>query len=42
MRLPPNVLPTRHDLDAVVPDRPVALLRTCYHVAVLNTVGLER
>ncbi|MEM4762474.1 MAG: amidohydrolase [Desulfurococcaceae archaeon] len=33
--------PTKLDLDEVVKDRPVILIRTCGHVAVLNTVALE-
>jgi hypothetical protein len=35
-------LPTRHDLDRVVPDRPVLLYRYCGHLAVANTAALER
>ena len=34
-------LPTRHDLDKVVNDRPVILYRYCGHVAVVNTFTLE-
>lgn len=34
-------LPTRHDLDKVVADRPVFLQRTCAHIAVLNSKALE-
>ncbi len=33
--------PTRWDLDEVVPDRPVFLLRVCGHLAVLNTKAME-
>jgi predicted amidohydrolase YtcJ len=33
--------PTRHDLDAVLPDRPVFLQRTCAHIAVVNSKALE-
>lgn len=33
-------LPSRHDLDAVVSDRPVLLYRYCGHVAVANTAVL--
>lgn len=33
--------PTRHDLDAACPDRPVVLSRTCGHIAVVNTKALE-
>ena len=36
-----NVMPTRHDLDAVVPDIPVYLRRVCGHVAVVNTAALK-
>ena len=34
-------LPTRHDLDRMVPDRPVLLFRYCGHIAVANTLTLE-
>lgn len=34
-------LPTRHDLDAAVPDRPTIAYRYCGHVAVVNTTTLE-
>ena len=33
--------PTRWDLDEVVSDRPVLLVRVCGHAGVLNTHGLE-
>ncbi|ABM80908.1 amidohydrolase [Hyperthermus butylicus] len=33
--------PTRYDLDEVVPDKPVVLMRICGHAAVLNTVALK-
>ncbi|GGE07311.1 hypothetical protein SAMN05421774_102615 [Gemmobacter megaterium] len=33
--------PTRHELDAVSPDNPVYLSRTCGHSAVANTVTLR-
>jgi predicted amidohydrolase YtcJ len=33
--------PSRHDLDAVVADRPVILHRACWHIAVANTKALE-
>lgn len=36
-----GVMPTRHDLDAVVRHRPVVLTRTCGHIAVANTRALE-
>ena len=32
---------TRHDLDAVIPDKPVVLLSFCGHLAMLNTKALE-
>lgn len=32
--------PTRYDLDAVVPDRPVVLDRVCYHAVVANSAAL--
>ncbi len=33
--------PTRYDLDEVVPDKPVVLMRVCGHAAVVNTRALE-
>jgi hypothetical protein len=33
--------PTRWDLDEVAPDHPVIVVRTCAHIAVLNSKGLE-
>jgi hypothetical protein len=33
--------PTRHDLDSVSPDNPVALTRICGHMITLNTRALE-
>jgi predicted amidohydrolase YtcJ len=33
--------PTRWDLDAVTPDHPVHLVRTCGHIGVANTRALE-
>ncbi|GAB3262086.1 amidohydrolase [Arthrobacter pigmenti] len=33
--------PTRADLDAVAPDHPVMLRRTCGHMAVINSKALE-
>ncbi len=33
--------PNRHDLDAVAPDHPVFLWRSCHHIAVANTRALE-
>lgn len=35
-------LPTRDDLDRAVPDRPAVIYRYCGHVAVANSVALER
>lgn len=34
--------PTRHDLDAAVPDRPVMLTRACGHIVALNGPALAR
>lgn len=31
----------RHDIDEVVPDRPVFLYRACWHIGVANTKALE-
>lgn len=33
--------PSRHDIDAVVRDRPVLLHRACWHIAAVNTKALE-
>lgn len=33
--------PSRHDIDAVIKDRPVILHRGCWHIAVVNTKALE-
>ncbi|KAI9988744.1 hypothetical protein PInf_022279 [Phytophthora infestans] len=33
--------PSRHDIDAVIRDRPVILHRACWHIAVVNTKALE-
>ncbi len=33
--------PTRHDLDAVAPDRPVFLWRSCHHIGVANSAALR-
>ncbi|RQM08966.1 hypothetical protein DD237_006630 [Peronospora effusa] len=33
--------PSRYDIDAVIPDRPVLLHRACWHIAVVNTKALE-
>ena len=40
-RLAERRLPTRHDLDSVVRDRPVLLARVCGHIAVANTAALD-
>jgi predicted amidohydrolase YtcJ len=40
-RFPEGRGPTRHDLDAVVTDRPVVLMRTCAHIIACNTRALE-
>ncbi|MCQ2386328.1 MAG: amidohydrolase family protein, partial [Clostridia bacterium] len=32
---------TRHDIDAVVPDRPVVLTSYCGHVVLMNTKAME-
>lgn len=34
-------LPTRHDIDQVINDRPVYVIRTCAHIAVCNTYALQ-
>lgn len=34
-------LPNRHDIDEVIPDKPVFLQRTCAHIATVNTKALE-
>jgi predicted amidohydrolase YtcJ len=33
--------PTRHDLDAISPNHPVLLWRSCHHIAVANSRALE-
>jgi predicted amidohydrolase YtcJ len=38
---PDGKMPSRFDLDAVVSDRPCYVIRTCAHVAVLNSNALE-
>jgi predicted amidohydrolase YtcJ len=35
-------LPTRYDLDEVVPDTPVFLWRACWHIGVANTAALRK
>jgi predicted amidohydrolase YtcJ len=37
-----GALPSRHDLDKVVNDRPVFLMRTCWHIGVANTLALTQ
>lgn len=34
-------MPSRYDLDAVAPDRPVMLHRVCYHAVVVNSKALQ-
>ena len=34
--------PTRWDLDSVVPDHPIHLVRVCGHIAVANSLALDR
>lgn len=34
-------LPTKVDLDAICPDRPIILSRACGHIAVVNSLALE-
>lgn len=41
-RLAEGRAPTRQDLDAVIHDRPVVLMRTCAHIVVCNSLALER
>ncbi|MCC7180916.1 MAG: amidohydrolase [Acidobacteria bacterium] len=40
-RFPEGRAPARHDLDAVVSDRPVVLMRTCAHIIACNSRALE-
>jgi predicted amidohydrolase YtcJ len=35
-------MPDRHDIDKVIVDRPVHIIRTCAHVVVLNTLAMQR
>ncbi len=37
----PGRMPTRKDLDLIIPDKPVYLIRTCAHIAVCNTQALS-
>ena len=41
MNFPDGQMPSRFDLDKVVSDRPCYVIRTCAHVAVLNSKALE-
>jgi predicted amidohydrolase YtcJ len=41
-RFPDGRPPTRLELDTVVADRPVVLMRTCAHIVACNSVALER
>jgi predicted amidohydrolase YtcJ len=34
-------MPTKEDLDRVIPDKPVYLIRTCAHIAVCNSLALS-
>lgn len=36
-----RVIPTRHDLDEAVPNKPVIIVRVCGHVGVANTLALK-
>lgn len=36
-----NRMPTRYDLDQVFPQKPVYLIRTCAHIAVVNSKALS-
>ena len=38
---PDGQIPTRQDLDKVLKDKPLYVIRTCAHIAVLNTKALE-
>jgi len=41
-RFPGGHAPTREDLDAIISDRPVVLMRTCAHIVVCNSAALQR
>lgn len=41
LQLAERRLPVAADLDAVVPDRPVVLIRTCAHIAVTNRRAMQ-
>ncbi len=34
-------MPTKHDLDKIIKDKPVYVIRTCAHIAVANSKALE-
>jgi predicted amidohydrolase YtcJ len=34
--------PVRADLDQISAETPIAMIRTCHHIAILNTAGLKR
>ncbi len=36
------VMPTRYDLDRISTTRPICLIRACGHIAVVNSVALDR
>jgi predicted amidohydrolase YtcJ len=40
--LDPVILPTRHDLDRIIPDRPFAMMCYDHHTVFANTKALER
>ena len=40
--LDPVILPTRHDLDRIIPDRPFAMMCYDHHTVFANTRALER
>ncbi|MFN3685485.1 amidohydrolase [Salinarimonas sp.] len=41
-KLDTGIYPTREDLDAVAPDHPVYIVRTCGHLSVCNSLALQR
>jgi predicted amidohydrolase YtcJ len=41
MTLADGRMPTRLDLDVILPHRPCFILRTCAHIAVVNTAALQ-
>lgn len=36
-----KVFPTRYDLDKISTENPICIIRTCYHIAVVNSKALE-